>query len=160
MPRRRRSLTAPSTSWSPSCPSKTSTTSRGAVAEAARALEVGGHLCLAVAHPLNSAGRFEGDEAGSPFVVEGSYLDHSFYADDLVRDGLEITLVSAHRPLHAYADALAEAGLLIERLREPSLPEHALTRPDSRRWQRLPLFLHIRALKPRRDVDHAPVCTS
>jgi hypothetical protein len=33
-------------------------------------------------------------------------------------------------------------------LREPAAPEHAITRPRSRRWQRLPIFLHLRALKP------------
>jgi hypothetical protein len=56
--------------------------------------------------------------------------------------------VSAHRPLEAYTEALANAGLLIERLREPALPDHAIAKPRGRRWQRLPIFLQIRALKP------------
>jgi len=56
--------------------------------------------------------------------------------------------VSEHRPLQAYADALAGAGLLIERLREPPLPEGAVSVARNRRWQRLPLFLHIRSVKP------------
>jgi hypothetical protein len=64
-----------------------------------------------------------------------------------VRDGLEITFVSAHRPLQAYVDALADAGLLVERLRETDVPEAAITEPRSRRWRRLPLFLHVRARK-------------
>jgi SAM-dependent methyltransferase len=120
----------------------------GAVREAGRVLERGGRFCVAVVHPLNSAGEFEGDEADSPFVISGSYLDESFYEDNLVRDGLEMTFVSAHRPLHAFTDAINDAGLLIERLREPAAPEHAITRARSRRWQRLPMFLHLRALKP------------
>ena len=120
----------------------------GAVREAGRVLERGGRFCVAVVHPLNSAGEFRGDEADSPFVISGSYLDESFYEDNLVRDGLEMTFVSAHRPLHAYTDAISDAGLLIERLREPAAPEHAITRARSRRWQRLPMFLHLRALKP------------
>lgn len=70
------------------------------------------------------------------------------YADDLVRDGLELTFVSAHRPLQAYTEAIAEADLLIERIREAALPERAITRSRHRRWQRVPLFLHVRALKP------------
>jgi SAM-dependent methyltransferase len=119
-----------------------------AIGEAARVLERGGRLCLAIVHPLNSSGRFDGDLADSPFVIDGSYLERSYYADDVARDGLEITFASAHRPLQDYAGALAAAGLLIERLREPALPEHAIQRPHSRRWQRLPLFLHVRALKP------------
>ena len=120
----------------------------GAVREAARVLEPGGRLCLAIVHPFNSAGRFEGDDAASPFVVEGSYLAESYYADSLARGGLEMEFVSAHRPLEAYTEALANAGLLIERLREPALPDHAIAKPRGRRWQRLPIFLQIRALKP------------
>lgn len=119
----------------------------GAVREAARVLEPGGALCIAVVHPFNSAGQFDGDEADSPFVVAGSYLEESFYADDLARNGLEMTFVSAHRPLEAYAAALTDAGLLIDRLREPAVPEQALARLRSRRWQRIPIFLHLRAVK-------------
>jgi SAM-dependent methyltransferase len=121
---------------------------RGAIRESARVLEPGGRLCVAIVHPLNSAGRFDGDDADSPFTIAGSYLAASYYADSIARDGLEIEFVSAHRPLAAYAEALADAGLLIELLREPEVPEHAIQRPHSRRWQRLPLFLHVRALKP------------
>ncbi|MBM2821495.1 MAG: class SAM-dependent methyltransferase [Thermoleophilia bacterium] len=119
----------------------------GAVREAARVLEPGGRLCLAVVHPMNSAGRFEADEPDSAFTIAGSYLKRSYYVDNLVRDGLEITFVSAHRPLQAYADALVEAALVIERLRETDVPEHSMQTPRDRRWQRLPLFLHVRALK-------------
>ena len=116
-----------------------------AIAESARVLDRRGHLCLAIVHPLSSAGRFEGQEADSPFVVRGSYLERSYYVDSLRRDGLEVTFASVHRPLQAYADALADAGLLIERVREPAVPEPVRT--AQRRWQRLPLFLHVRAVK-------------
>ena len=119
----------------------------GAIGEAARVLEPNGRFCMAIVHPLNSAGLFEERTADSPFTIEGSYLDSHFYADELVRSGLEITFVSAHRPLQAYTEAVANAGLLIERLREPAVPDHAVRESPSRRWQRLPLFLHIRAVK-------------
>jgi SAM-dependent methyltransferase len=119
----------------------------GAVREVGRVLEPGGHFCAAIVHPLNSAGEFQGDDAVSPFVITGSYLEESFYEDHVVRDGLEMTFVSAHRPLQAYAEAVHGAGMLIERLREPAVPEHAISRPLSRRWQRLPLFLHLRAVR-------------
>ena len=120
----------------------------GAVREGARVLEPGGCLCLAVVHPLNSAGSFEGGDGDSPFVIDGSYLDRSYYADEIARDGLGITFVSEHRPLEAYTEALTGAGLLVERLREPAMPEEAVASPRNRRWQRLPLFLHMRAVKP------------
>jgi SAM-dependent methyltransferase len=122
----------------------------GAVRESARVLETGGRLCLAIVHPINSAGRFESEEPASRFVIDGSYLERFRYADEIERDGLHMTFVSEHRSLEAYADALADAGLLIERLREPPIPDPAIVHERSRRWQRLPLFLHARAVKPGR----------
>jgi hypothetical protein len=41
--------------------------------------------------------------------------------------------------LHDYTDALGDAGLVIERLREVTDPD-----PDDK-WHRIPLFLHLRA---------------
>lgn len=120
----------------------------GAVRESARVLEPGGRMCLAIVHPINSAGSFDGLDAESPFGIDGSYLDRSWYADEIRRDGLDITFVSAHRPLEAYTETLAAAGFLIERLREPAVPDEAVAVPRTRRWQRLPLFLHMRAVKP------------
>lgn len=114
---------------------------------AARVLEPGGRLCLAIVHPLNSAGRFAGDGPESPFTIEGSYLDPSFYADSLVRDGLTMTFVSAHRPISTYTETLSDAGFLIEHLRETRVPPASITLAHQGRWQRLPLFLHLRAIK-------------
>jgi SAM-dependent methyltransferase len=118
-----------------------------AIREAGRVLEAGGRFCLAIVHPLNSAGSFKSDDRASAFTITGSYLDPSYYRDDILRDGLEMSFVSAHRPLQAYAAALEEAGFVIERLREPALPERAIRAPRHRRWQRLPMFLHLRAVK-------------
>ncbi len=109
----------------------------GAVAEIARVLEPGGVACLAVVHPINSAGRFE---KHGRFVIRGSYLDSFRYADEVHRDGLTMTFESQHRPISAYFDALAAAGLVVDALREPVTTGH-----DS--WSRLPLFLHLRARK-------------
>jgi SAM-dependent methyltransferase len=118
-----------------------------AIREAARVLEPGGRFCLAVVHPVNSAGTFAGEEADSPFVISGSYLESFRYTDELERDGLAVTFASEHHPLEAYFEALAAAGFLVERLREHAVPDAAIGRPRQRRWQRLPLFLHIRALR-------------
>ena len=63
------------------------------------------------------------------------------------RGGLELTMVSVRRPLQDYVNALSDAGFLIDRLREPRVPDEAVQLPRSRRWQRLPLFLHLRAVK-------------
>lgn len=110
----------------------------GAVREIARVLSPGGVACLAVVHPLNSAGRFE---KHGRFVIRGSYLDSFRYSDTVDRDELKMTFESQHRPISAYFDALAAAGLVVDALREPVTSGH-----DS--WSRVPLFLHLRARKP------------
>jgi SAM-dependent methyltransferase len=108
-----------------------------AVKEIARILTAGGRLALATVHPINSAGEFAGKEPDSPFVINGSYLRPGRNCDTFSRDGLTMTFNGAHRPLQAYTEALAEAGFVIERLREP-----ASGSPDNP-WARIPLFLHI-----------------
>ena len=52
-----------------------------------------------------------------------------------------MTFQSQHRPLQAYTEALANAGFLIERIREVADPSPA------DKWHKIPLFLHIRALR-------------
>ena len=115
-----------------------------AVRDIGRVLAPGGRVCLALVHPINSAGRFEEDVPDAPFIIRGSYFEPGRYADTVERDGLSMTFTSYHRPLQAYADALEAAGLLIERLVE--VPDSS--DPPGDRWRRLPLFLQIRALKP------------
>jgi len=119
-----------------------------AIRESARVLSPGGHLCLAIVHPINSAGTWERTDGDSPLVIAGSYLDPFFYADTVARGGLEMTFTSVHRPLEAYTEALAGSGFVIERLREPRLPDHVIGSEHTPRWRRLPLFLHLRAVKP------------
>lgn len=107
----------------------------GAVREIARVLRPDGVVCIAVVHPLNSAGRFE---KHGRFVIRGSYLASFRYADKVQRDELSMTFESQHRPMSAYFDALSAAGLVVDALREPATEGHAS-------WSRLPLFLHLRA---------------
>lgn len=116
----------------------------GAVAEAARVLAPGGRLCVAVVHPINSGGRFESSAANAAFVMRDSYFEKRRYSDLVERDGLRMTFSSDHRPLEAYVAALEAAGLLVERLVEVA----DATDPPGGRWQRIPLFLHYRAVKP------------
>lgn len=122
---------------------------RGAMSEAARVLAPGGTLCLAVVHPLSSAGRFLEREADAPFVIEASYLDERTTDLTVERDGLAMRFVSRHAPLETYVEQLAAQGLLVERLREPKVPEAGLHGEHVRRWRRITLFLHLRAVKPR-----------
>ena len=119
-----------------------------AMKEVARILVPGGRFCLAIVHPINSCGRFDGSAPDARFVIAGDYL-HSFrYTDTVERDGLSMTFHSQHRPIEAYFVALEEAGLLVETLREWCVPDRSIVAPEGRRWQRLPLFLHLRARRP------------
>jgi SAM-dependent methyltransferase len=115
----------------------------GAVREAARVLAPGGRLCLAIVHPINSAGTFEEPGPDGPFVLRRSYFAPHRFADRCERDGHAMTFHGLHRPLEAYVAALADAGLLVERMVE--VPE-----PPPSRWERVPMFLDVRAVKPER----------
>jgi SAM-dependent methyltransferase len=118
-----------------------------AVGEMSRVLISGGTACIAIVHPLNSAGKFENDSVDSPFVIDASYLDEFHYADDIEWNGLRMVFHSKHRPLEAYSRALEECGFLIDAIREHRIPEEGFSSDKSARWQRIPYFLHVRARK-------------
>jgi ubiquinone/menaquinone biosynthesis C-methylase UbiE len=108
-----------------------------AIREAARVLEPRGRMCLAVLHPVFSAGEIQGEEPDAPFVIAGSYLDA--FREDSPMIGVSFTVTTFHRPLETYFRALEDAGFLVEAAREL---------PTRRRAPgRIPLFLHVRAVK-------------
>jgi SAM-dependent methyltransferase len=112
--------------------------------EIARVLAPGGRFCFALLHPFVTAGEFT--ETKDSFVVSEPYWDsrrHEFQSD---RDGVELTFWQMHRPLSHYTNALEEAGLTIEALREPRPDAAVATELGS--TQLMPVFLHGRAIKP------------
>jgi SAM-dependent methyltransferase len=114
----------------------------GALTEAARILRSHGQLVMAVSHPISSAGTFvgkHGDESRR-FVIDGSWFERRRITTDVERDGYGMRFDSEHRPLQDYTDALTTAGFLIETLREVRDPD------PGDKWNRIPLFLHIRAV--------------
>ncbi|HYW23181.1 MAG TPA: class I SAM-dependent methyltransferase [Terriglobales bacterium] len=114
---------------------------QGAVREFGRVLRPGGRLCLAVEHPINSAGAFRGREPDAEFAIAGDYFQARRSMMTAERDGLRMTFDGYHWSLEDYFAALERTGLLTEALVEP--------RPRTGgRWDRVPLFLDLRAVRP------------
>jgi SAM-dependent methyltransferase len=114
-----------------------------AVRDLARVLRQGGQFCFAIVHPINSAGRFEGEHGDTlrPFVIRGSYFERARYSDDIERAGLPMRFESEHRPIETYSRALEHAGFSVEIIREVTEPDPA------DKWYRIPLFMDIRAAR-------------
>lgn len=118
------------------------------VSECARVLVPGGRLCICVTHPINDSGRWHGTEPDAPFVIEGTYFGRRRMDETFERDGLRMTFHGWLYPLQAYTAALEDAGLVIERLREPQPgPDVVKEHSSLARWTRVPMFLFVGALK-------------
>jgi SAM-dependent methyltransferase len=117
----------------------------GAITEVGRVLEPGGRFCTAVIHPIDGAGYFDADD----FVISGSYFEPEAKMYESDRDDIRVTFYDRALPLGRLCRAHEAAGLLIERIREPRPPESFLRlRPTAERRLRVPLLLHLRAVKP------------
>jgi SAM-dependent methyltransferase len=116
----------------------------GSIREVARLLCPGGRLCFCVSHPLADVGSFVDDSPDAAFAVREDYFAHRRVEDRVERDGLEMTFRGWTYSLEDYVVALERAGLLIETMREPR-PVRAS--PRYRRWNRVPMFLLVRAVK-------------
>lgn len=119
-----------------------------AVREACRVLKPSGHLCLCVAHPMTDVGHAKEPLAGGELVTSGSYFEHQRVNETAMKDGLKMRFHGWTYTLEDYVRALEEAGLLIERMREPQPSATQVEqRPSLTGWRRVPLFLFIRAVK-------------
>jgi SAM-dependent methyltransferase len=117
---------------------------RGTVQEAARLLRPGGHFCLTVSHPAMDLGKFVETDAGTVFAVRPSYFESRRVEDTVGVDGLEVTCRGWTYTLEDYVQALGDAGLVVEALREP-LP--SAPSGNFERWLNVPLFLMARTVK-------------
>lgn len=118
----------------------------GAVGEAWRVLRPGSRFCICVTHPINDAGRFEHDEPGATFLME-VYRGRRRFDETLTRHGVTMRFVGWCYPFEDYAQALEDAGFLIEAMREPAVDRSDIA-PHGERRLRIPNFLLIRAVKP------------
>jgi SAM-dependent methyltransferase len=120
----------------------------GTIQELGRVLRPGGALCIAILHPLSTAGDFADESFDSPFVVTRAYPQPRRFVDSVERDGIAMEFHSVHRPLDAYTAALHDAGFVIEVLIE-SVPDEEYIRdhPRLQRQARIPWYLHLRAVR-------------
>lgn len=125
----------------------------GAIAEIARVVEPGGRLLLFLNHPLLQApgsGWIDDHILEEQYWRIGPYLveDHSM---EEVAPGVVLPFI--HRRLSAYVNALAEHGLVIERMEEPAPPPGFVARaPEYAQAVTIPRLLFLCA----RRADLAP----
>jgi SAM-dependent methyltransferase len=116
----------------------------GTVREAARVLCPGGRFCVCVAQPVTDLGRFVDGDGDTEFVLREDYFSRRRVEDRIERDGVEVTVRGWTYTLEDYAAAFERSSFFIETIREPR-PDNGSSRYE--RWQRVPMFLMVRARK-------------
>jgi SAM-dependent methyltransferase len=105
-----------------------------------RVLRPDGTVVVSIVHPLADLILMseDGHAADGP-----SYFERRHFEAREERDGLSMSFAGWAQPIEAHAMALEAAGFAITALREP-VPDPAVA-PRLDRWQRLPLFLWLKA---------------
>ena len=103
-----------------------------AIAEVARVLQPGGRFCFFLNHPLlqtPNSGWIDDQILDPPeqYWRIGPYLIEDETIEE-VEKGVFIPFI--HRPLSRYVNALAQCGLLVQRMDEPAPPDGFLARAD------------------------------
>ena len=104
-----------------------------AIAEVARVLRPGGRFLFFLNHPLlqtPNSGWIDDHILEEQYWRIGPYLVEDNSQEE-VAPGVLLPFI--HRPLHRYVNAMADHGLLIERMEEPAPPEGFLERAEEYR---------------------------
>ena len=117
---------------------------RAALKEIRRVLRPSGTLVISIVHPFADRGHLAGPEANASFVLHDSYFGREWFEGTEVRNGLRMHFAGWSQPLESYVAALENVGLAITSLREP-VPETAHKGGGLKRWNRVPLFLWLKA---------------
>lgn len=94
--------------------------------------------------PFADRGRFASPQADAPFVLQKSYFGRERFEDTEVRHGLKMHFAGWSQPLESYMTGLETVGLAITSLREP-VPDTAAKGSHMERWNKVPLFLWLKA---------------
>lgn len=116
----------------------------GAVGEIARVLIEGGRLCICITHPVEYSGGFDSDEVTARYLLRDDYFETRRFVATVDRNDITMTFRGWVRPMQDYFAALFEAGFVVDLVREPVPTTHE---GRLERWHRVPMFLHIRAVK-------------
>ena len=122
----------------------------GAISEVARVLRPGGSFNFLLNHPLlqtPDSGWIDDHMVEPPeqYWRIGNYLDE---AETIEQVELGVHIRFLHRPLSRYLNALADNGLLLERMDEPAPPERFLAQaPEYFEAASVPRLLHLRLRK-------------
>jgi SAM-dependent methyltransferase len=106
-----------------------------AMAETARVLRPGGRFVFMLNHPLlqtPGAGWIDDQWLDPPerYWRIGPYLQETETIEEVQKD---VFIPFVHRPLSRYLNAMIEAGLVLQRMIEPSPPEGFLARNETYR---------------------------
>jgi SAM-dependent methyltransferase len=115
-----------------------------ALREIERVLRPSGTFVISIVHPFADRGRFVGPQADAPFVLQNSYFGRERFEAVEERNGLQMHFAGWSRPLEDYMLALEGIGFAVSALREP-IPEASEAWPHMERWNRIPLFLWLKA---------------
>jgi ubiquinone/menaquinone biosynthesis C-methylase UbiE len=134
----------------------------GAMREIARVVRTGGMVAYSILHPCFAtrvAGWIKDEQGRAVKFTVGDYFDSTswverwkFSSAPASEETQPFTVPRFDRKLEDYLNATIDAGLLLERISEPRCPEAACEVFGEKfdRWRRhIPLYLHVRARKPR-----------
>ena len=119
-----------------------------AIAEVARVLQPGGRFCFFLNHPLlqtPNSGWIDDQILDPPeqYWRIGPYLVEDETIEEVEKD---VFIPFIHRPLSRYVNALADNGLLIERMVEPAPPPGFLAKASEyEAAATIPRLLYLRA---------------
>jgi SAM-dependent methyltransferase len=120
-----------------------------ALAEVGRVLKPGGRFLFFLNHPLlqtPGSGWIDDRILEEQYWRIGPYLVEESALEEMEKD---VWIPFVHRPLSRYVNAMAAAGLLIERMEEPAPPPGFLERAEEYKdAMTIPRLLFLRAVKP------------